>query len=109
MRGFSNLLVVWIKHAFRVRKQSRSAPGNGPGGIDLDLVQIIESNYLLEPFLRKNSGETAEPRAHRGGTDPLLTSKYSSMSSLESGRREDDPIEQRRPARRTASSMYKLS
>jgi hypothetical protein len=26
----------------------------------------------FEPFLRKNSGKMAEPRGHRGGTDPLL-------------------------------------
>jgi hypothetical protein len=26
----------------------------------------------FEPFLRKNSRKMAEPRVHRGGTDPLL-------------------------------------
>ena len=26
----------------------------------------------FEPFLRKNLWKTAEPRMHRGGTDPLL-------------------------------------
>jgi hypothetical protein len=31
-------------------------------------------------FLRKNSGKTAEPRVHRGGTDPLL--KYINLLAL---------------------------
>jgi hypothetical protein len=30
------------------------------------------SCILLEPFLRKNLCKMAEPRGHRGGTDPLL-------------------------------------
>ena len=38
---------------------------------------------LFEPFLRKNSGKTAEPRMHRGGTDPLLkVTKFSTTRVL---------------------------
>jgi hypothetical protein len=42
-----------------------------PGPFLLSLRLPLKA-LLFEPFLRKNSGKTAEPRMHRGGTDPLL-------------------------------------
>ena len=37
----------------------------------LGLRPSLKALYF-EPFLRKNWTEMAEPRVHRGGTDPLL-------------------------------------
>jgi hypothetical protein len=37
----------------------------------LSLRLSLKALYF-EPFLRKNSRKTAEPREHRGGPDPLL-------------------------------------
>ena len=38
-------------------------------------LRLALKALLIEPFCRKNSGKTAQPRVHRGGTDPLLSVK----------------------------------